>query len=321
VFWIVLNILAAMDASPQAHAPAASARRPVDEVALDRAVGRLMQASQAPWLHAEVARRMADRLAIVKARPAVVLDWAARLGGGRAALQAAYAGLGGRPDIRSVEPRASAEPEAVDAPSWWSPSRWRRTAAALAPSQVSAGSAQLIWSNMALQAEADPSATIAQWHRALAVDGFLMFSTLGPGSLPELRSLYAAHSWGSPMAPLVDMHDLGDMLVAAGFADPVMDQELVCLNWPTADAALAELRTLGANVDPLRCRGLRTPRWKSRLMAALDELGQRSPGGRVTLTFEIAYGHAFRPPPRARVAPEARVDLADFRAMAREPRR
>jgi NDP-sugar pyrophosphorylase family protein len=75
---------------------------------------------------------------------------------------------------------------------------------------------------MALQAEADPSATIAQWHRALAVDGFLMFSTLGPGSLPELRSLYATQSWGSPMAPLVDMHDLGDMLVAAEISTPVV---------------------------------------------------------------------------------------------------
>ena len=251
----------------------------------------------------------------------MVLDWASRLGAGRLPLQAAYAGLGGRPEIRSVEPLATAQAQAVEASSWWSPSRWRRTPAALAPAQVPAGSAQLVWSNMALHADADPSVTIAQWHRALAVDGFLMFSTLGPGSLPELRSLYAAQSWGPPLAPLVDMHDLGDMLVAAGFADPVMDQELISLSWPTADAALAELRTLGANVDPQRYRGLRTPRWRSRLAAALAEAGQHSPDGRVGLTFEIAYGHAFRPPARARVTPEARVDLADFRAMTREPRR
>ena len=316
-----LNILAEMNPSPPVHAPVASARRPVDEVALGRVVRRLTQAPEAPWLHAEVARRMAERLAIVKVRPAVVLDWASRLGAGRLPLQAAYAGLGGRPEIRSVEPLATAQAQAVEASSWWSPSRWRRTPAALAPAQVPAGSAQLVWSNMALHADADPSVTIAQWHRALAVDGFLMFSTLGPGSLPELRSLYAAQSWGPPLAALVDMHDLGDMLVAAGFADPVMDQELISLSWPTADAALAELRTLGANVDPQRYRGLRTPRWRSRLAAALAEAGQHSPDGRVSLTFEIAYGHAFRPPARARVTPEARVDLADFRAMTREPRR
>ena len=264
---------------------------------------------------------MADRLALVKIRPAVVLDWAARLGAGRAPLQAAYAGLGHRPDIRSVEPLALPEPTAKASIGWWRPSRWRRTPDALAPVEVMAGSAQLLWSNMALHAEADPAATIAQWHRALAVDGFLMFSTLGPGSLPELRSLYAEQSWGPPLAPLVDMHDLGDMLVSAGFADPVMDQELISLNWPNAQSALAELRTLGANVDPQRTPGLRTPRWRRRLETALTEATRRSADGRVSLTFEIAYGHAFRPTVRARVAPEARVDLADFRAMTREPRR
>ena len=82
--WEPLNILAVMDAASRSHTPGQPARRPVDEVALARAARRLTQARQAPWLHAEVARRMADRLALVKIRPAVVLDWAARLGAGRA---------------------------------------------------------------------------------------------------------------------------------------------------------------------------------------------------------------------------------------------
>ena len=310
-----------MEPSSPVHASAAPSRRPVDEVALERVVRRLTHAPEAPWLHAEVGRRMADRLAIIKIRPAVVLDWAAHLGGGAAPLRAAYAHLGSRPEIRSVEPLATTPQRAMEALNWWSPSRWRRPAApSLAPSQVALGAAQLVWSNMALHAVADPSAAIAQWHRALAVDGFLMFSTFGPGSLPELRSLYAEQAWGPPMAPLVDMHDLGDMLVGAGFADPVMDQELITLSWPNAEAALIELRTLGANMDPQRFRGLRTPRWRARLAQALTDLGQRSPDGRVRLTFEIAYGHAFRPPAKVRAAPEVRVDLADFRAMTREPR-
>ena len=310
-----------MDAASRFQTPGQTPRRPVDEAALARAARRLTQAREAPWLHAEVARRMAERLALVKIRPPVVLDWAARLGAGRAALQTAYAGLGHRPEIRSVEPLTFPEPAAKGSSSWWRPSSWRRTPDALVPAEVMAGSAQLLWSNMALHVEADPAAAIAQWHRALAVDGFLMFSTLGPGSLPELRSLYDAKAWGPPMAPLVDMHDLGDMLVAAGFADPVMDQEQVVLTWADADAALAELRTLGANFDPHRHRGLRTPAWRRQLVQALQQTAQNRSDARVALTFEVAYGHAFRPPARARVAPEARVDLADFRAMTREPRR
>ncbi|MFN9281018.1 MAG: biotin synthase [Rubrivivax sp.] len=308
--------------------PAAGARRPVQSSALARVIGRWQRADGAPWLHAEVARRMAERLSVIKLRPQVILDWEARVGGGRQALLAAYERRGPPPQVLPVESfpaSAAGEAHPSDKPSgkpsgkpWWSPSRWRRAGPpALAPTQVASGSAQLVWSNMALHAVEDPSATIAQWHRALALDGFLMFSCLGPGSLPELRSLYAARTWGPPMAPLVDMHDLGDMLVAAGFADPVMDQEQIVLTWADATACLDELRTLGANVDPQRFAGLRTPRWRDQLLEALRQTAANRSDGRIALTFEVAYGHAFRPPGRARVTAESRVDLADFRAMAR----
>ena len=308
--------------------PAAGARRPVQSSALARVIGRWQRADGAPWLHAEVARRMAERLFVIKLRPQVILDWEARVGGGRQALQAAYARGGPAPQVLPVESfRASAAGESSPSgkPSgkpWWSPSRWRRAGPpALAPAQVAAGSAQLVWSNMTLHAHEDPSTTIAQWHRALALDGFLMFSCLGPGSLPELRSLYAARTWGPPMAPLVDMHDLGDMLVAAGFADPVMDQEQIVLTWADATACLDELRTLGANADLQRFAGLRTPRWRDELLEGLRQMSSGRSDGRIALTFEVAYGHAFRPPARARVAAESRVDLADFRAMARRQHR
>jgi malonyl-CoA O-methyltransferase len=164
----------------------------------------------------------------------------------------------------------------------------------------------------------DPQAVFARWHRALAVDGFLMFSTLGPGSLEGLRALYRDRGWPAPHAPFVDMHDLGDMLVAAGFADPVMDQELVTLTYSEPRAWLAELRSLGGNADPGRVAGLRTPRWRDRLGAAAVP-----PGGQGTgrLVFEVVYGHAFRPVPRARVTGETAVALDDLRTMARAGRR
>jgi malonyl-CoA O-methyltransferase len=320
-----LNILGRMDETGSPIPPPSGARRPVQTAALKRTLARLARANAAPWLHTEVAQRMAERLAVIKLRPKVILDWDARIGAGRAALATAYASGGARPKILAVdtEPaRAPAGSATQPARPWWSPSHWRRPAPPpLAPERVVPGSAQLVWSNMALHACEDPSVTIAQWHRALAVDGFLMFSTLGPGSLIELRSLYADKSWGTPMAPLVDMHDLGDMLVNAGFADPVMDQEQIVLTWADPEAALTELRMLGANADPMRFAGLRTPRWRQRLLQGMKEVSRHRNDGRVALTFEVAYGHAFRPPARARVASEVRVDLADFQAMARERRR
>ena len=172
---------------------------------------------------------------------------------------------------------------------------------------------------MMLHAVPDPERVMQQWRRALAVDGFLMFSTLGPDTLAGMRALYSGAGWGMAHAPFTDMHDLGDMLVGAGFADPVMDQERLTLTWATPEALLAELRTLGTNADPARFGGLRTPRWRTRLLGALRE--RAGSDGRIALEFELVYGHAFNPLPRAKVTGETHVPLDDLRAMVRGARR
>ena len=268
----------------------------------------------APWLHSEAARRMADRLPVIRLKPARILDWGAFVGGSHAVLARSYP----KAHIVAIEPHAARrDATALSlARPWWSASRWRGAAPqALSLDQVEPGSGQLLWSNMGLHGVIDPQAEMLQWHRALAVDGFLMFSTLGPGTLRSLGALYAAQGWPPPMAPLVDMHDLGDMLVAAGFADPVMDQETLTLTWASPQALLAELRQLGGNVDPRRLAGLRTPRWRDRLCTLLA--AGAGPDGRLALDFEIVYGHAFRPVPRARLAARTEVPLDDMRAMVR----
>lgn len=272
-------------------------------------------AGQAPWLHGEVARRMAERLPVIRLRPACIADWGAFLGASREALARAYP----RAQRLAVEAAAAhCGAAAESARPWWSPARWSAGAArAVAESEVAAGQVQLLWANMGLHFAIDPQAVMRQWHRALAIDGFVMFSTLGPGSLTGLRTVYARQQWPAPFAPFVDMHDLGDMLVEAGFADPVMDQEIITLTWASPAALLAELRTLGGNVATARHAGLRTPRWREQLQDALAATAGAD--GRVALDFEIVYGHAFRAPPR--LAAHTEVSLDDMRAMARARRR
>jgi malonyl-CoA O-methyltransferase len=246
-------------------------------------------------------------LPIVRRVPQRVLDWWAHAGGSADCLRRAYP----RAEIVAVE----GAPVAAPAAPWWSPRRWRGAPATLADHAVPEGAAQLVWVNMMLHAVPDPALVMQRWRDALAVDGFLMFSTLGPDTLRGLRDLYAAAGWGAPHAPFVDMHDLGDLLVAAGLAEPVMDQELLRLTWATPAALLAELRTLGGNTDPQRFGGLRTPRWRERLSAALQE--RAGPDGRIALDFELVYGHAFKPPPRVRATGETRVAVDELRRMAR----
>jgi malonyl-CoA O-methyltransferase len=168
---------------------------------------------------------------------------------------------------------------------------------------------------MMLHAVVDPSALIERWQRLLRVDGFVMFSCLGPGTLRELRALYERLGWPAPTPGFVDMHDLGDMLVQAGFADPVMDQETLTLKWPDPQALLAELRSLGGNTAPDRMAGLRTPRWRDRLERELGALS--APDGSIGMSFEVAYGHAFKAAPRVRPGEATSVSLEDMRAMVR----
>jgi malonyl-CoA O-methyltransferase len=296
----------------------ASTRRPIDGVALRRVLRRLAGAAEPPWLHGEVARRMADRLKVIRLQPASTIDWWSASGASRGLLQAAYPKTRLLAVERDEIARAAAETQA--ARPWWAPQRWAgRALEPLGESSVASGQGQLLWANMMLHAAIDPQRLMVQWHQALAVEGFLMFSTLGPGTLERLTAIYRAEGWGPPFAPFVDMHDLGDMLVQAGFADPVMDQEQLTLTWPDADALLAELRTLGGNIHPARHPGLRTLQWRRCLAAALGATA--GPDGRLRLQFEVVYGHAFRPAPRPRLAEQTSVPLDDMRAMVRAGRR
>jgi malonyl-CoA O-methyltransferase len=285
------------------------------EPAAQRMRARLARAANAPWLHTEVARRMAERLPIIRQPPQRWLDWWAHGGGGAAAVRAAYP----QAQRTAVEPdEALRARSAAQLPPWWSRRRWGPQAeTVLLPASVVAASADMLWANMMLHGCADIAGVFAQWHRALAADGFVMFSTLGPGTLPELRLLYQREGWGPAFYPFADMHDLGDLLVHTGFSDPVMDQEQLTLTWSSPRAALHELRTLGGNLHAARLAGLRTPRWRQRLLEQLQRRGDAD--GRIALSFEIVYGHAVRPRAQARAAPVSTVSLQDLRAdLARQ---
>ncbi|MET0519869.1 MAG: biotin synthase, partial [Burkholderiaceae bacterium] len=189
-----------------------------------------------------------------------------------------------------------------------------------APEEAAASPGQLGWANMGLHAAVEPPRMLAQWHAALAVDGFVMFSCLGPDSFVELRALYTQQGWGRPAPAWWDMHDIGDLLVGAGFADPVMDQERISLTWGEPEALLRDLRALGGNLAPDRFAGLRGRGWRSALLRALDE-GLRGPDGRLRLSLELVYGHAFKPVPKARLQAETQVSLEQMREMVRHSRK
>lgn len=291
--------------------------RRLDAVAVERALRRMAAQDEPPWLHGEVARRLAERLAPMRVEPERVLDWGAGPGGGASALRQRYP----KAEIVAVEPDARwlVRHERKAERPWWAFGKGRATTPHLvADADAVLGRAQLVWANMVLHGVLDPPALFARWHGLVGVDGLVAFSCLGPGTLAGLRELYAAMGWPAPTPGFIDMHDLGDMLVVAGFADPVLDQETLTLSWPNAEALLAELRQLGGNAAPARFAGLRTPVWRRRLLEALG--ARAAADGRISLAFEVAYGHGFKAPPRLQGG-EVAVSLDDMRAMVRRPAR
>lgn len=273
--------------------------------------------STSPWLHEEVARRMLERLQWFRDPPASWMHWEPEIGGLQAheALSQQLAGA-----ARQVWTHRGRLPVALEAPATglWDRLPWRRAAdrvAVASPDSV----VSMLWSNMLLHMVAQPQSLLQQWHRHVASGGFVMFSCLGPDSLRELRGVYLHEGWPAPSHAFTDMHDWGDMLVHAGFAEPVMDMERITLTYSSAEAMLDELRSLGRNLATGRSAGLRSREWRRRLASAVERHGARSDDGRLSLTFEVIYGHAFKSERRV-AGSDQTVSVDEMRAMLRSRR-
>ena len=245
----------------------------------------------------EIDRRMQERLDFVNLDPKRILDLGCSRGGSFSGLTARYptAELIGL-DVASAMLAAGRSPRA----GW---QRWlgigkntepMRLAADASNLPLKSRSTAMVWSNLLLHWLDDPIPALAEAHRVLEVGGLLMFSTLGPDTLKELRTAFAdgyAHT-----QRFADMHDLGDMLVGCGFADPVMDMEVITLTYDDVDAMFAELRAAGSSCAMKARRHGMTGRtsWESG-KAAYEAMRK---DGRLPATFEVIYGHAWKAEPK-----------------------
>ena len=183
----------------------------------------------------------------------------------------------------------------------------RPQALAASPTRLplAAGSADLVASNLALCWFADAAAVLREIWRVLRPGGLVAFATLGPDTLVELRRSWGVVDERSHIIDFIDMHDIGDAMVRAGFGDVVMDVERITVTWPDVPALLRDLRGLGTgNPLPDRPSGLTTPGKLATLVSAYQ--AQRPPG-RVPATVELVYGHGWKPETRAEVPLEALV--------------
>ena len=271
---------------------------------------------ETPWLHEEIGRRMEDRLQWIRLQPKQWVDWAPVNGGLRthAAVRARYPKANCLV-LETSELRLQKAKVALTNP-WWKV--WQRRAvsiASLAKGLPQQEVADMVWANMALHTAVAPQSLLRAWHSLLSTDGFLMFSSLGPDTLRELQPIYQEMGWGDPSHAFTDMHDWGDMLVQAGFAEPVMDMERITLTYVTPSDLLKDLRLLGRNLHHQRHQNLRGRGWRQNLENALLALAKPDHQGRLVLTVEVIYGHALKPLPRVRLADQSSVTLAQMKTL------
>jgi malonyl-CoA O-methyltransferase len=247
----------------------------------------------------EVARRMAERLDLVRIEPKRILDAGCGAGADRALLDQRYP----RSEVIGVDSAWSVLRQARPPQSMLA--RARRmissrgeqvTCADITALPFAPASFSMVWSNLALAWAADPMRAFGELRRVLAPGGLLMFSSYGPDTLKELRAAFSRLDVRPHVHRFIDMHDLGDMLVASGFVTPVMDMEVITLTYQDFDSLARDLRDSGqTNAARGRARGLLGGRAFGQLRAGYELLRR---DGRLPATVEIVYGHAWRGEPR-----------------------
>ena len=179
-------------------------------------------------------------------------------------------------------------------------------------------SVDLLFSNLALP-WCDPDRALAEARRVLAPQGLLSVTTLGPDTLRELRAAWAQVDAGAHVIPFVDMHDLGDALVRAGFVQPVLDVERRTLHYAEFADLVADLRASGSrNVLAARARGLTG---KGKAHALRDAYERERRDGRLPASCEIVFAHAWAgaaPVPAARRGDRTVIPFETVRRGLRE---
>lgn len=256
-------------------------------------------------LQREVGRRMLQRLDLVTLEPGRVLDLGCGTGTLTAELMKRYSGA----QIIALDFALPMLDKTRRQGRWLR--RPRCVCGDMEALPLADDSLDFIYSNLAFQWAADPPRLYRECLRVLRPGGLLMFTSFGPDTLRELRAAWAEVDELPHVSPFMDMHDLGDLLMTTGFAEPVMDIDRLTLTYTQVDHLMKDLKRLGAhNAAPRRERGLTG---QARLQAMRDAYEGFRRQGVLPASYEVVYGHAWAPHQKRGAGGEVRVPVAEVR--------
>lgn len=261
-------------------------------------------------LQREVCTRLLERLECIKLQPSRLLDVGSGTGWGTRQLGERYA----KTEVIALDIALGMLQVARGTSGWWKKlfagKRESFLCADVEALPLAANSVGMVWSNLALQWCNDLPATFTELQRVLKVDGLLMFSSFGVDTLKELRIAFRDVDGYNHLNRFADMHDIGDMLVAAGFAGPVMEMETITLTYQDVRAVMRDLKSIGAhNATAGRSPGMMGKAAWQRVIGNYETLRR---DGRLPATFEVIYGHAWKPLPK-KIADGRGIIRTDFK--------
>ncbi len=241
-------------------------------------------------LQREIGHRMAERLGFIRQQPTAILDLGCGTGDGLRRLEKRFP----KAQIIALDMAFNMLQEARKPYSWLQ--RWRKKSLWLCADAehipIATQSQDLVFSNLTLQWCQNLAASFRDTHRCLKPGGLFMFSSFGPDTLKELRLAWKQADDYNHVNAFIDMHDIGDALIRAGFADPVMDVEHITLTYADVMQLMRELKVLGAhNVTAGRAKGL-TGKGQLKTMISAYETMRKN--GKLPCTYEVVYGHAWK---------------------------
>lgn len=291
----------------------------IDVARVRRAFSRAAPAYDAiATLQHQVEAQLLDRLDLLKEAPLRILDVGAGPGRASAAMRKRFP----KAEVVALDLALPMLREAKSRAGWWKP--FRRVCGDARALPIADASVDLLFSSLCLQWCEDLEAVFDEFRRVLRPGGWLLFTTFGLDTLTELRQSWAAVDDDPHVNVFIDMHDVGDRLLAAGFRDPMLDVDQYDLRYSDPKILMRELKGIGAgNADAGRARGLTGRRKLATLLAAYE--GFRGADGRYPASYEVVYAQARAPDgmqPRRRGGTDiAAVSVDSLRAQLKARRR
>ena len=240
-------------------------------------------------LQREVCQRLVEKLDYIKFEPKRILDVGAGTGFATYTLQKLFP----RAEIIALDIALPMLTVAKKRNGLWSriSNKIRFINADVELLPVKDNSIDLVFSNLTLQWVNDLDGVFSEFRRVLRDGGMLLFSSFGPDTLKELRASWQAVDQFTHVNNFLDMHDVGDAMLRAHLAEPVMDTEYLTLTYQDVFKLMRDLKDIGAhNINSQRTRGLMGKGRFSKFQQAYEQF--RSDGV-LPASYEVVYGHAW----------------------------